>query len=92
MLLIEQYLLTACVEFHRTNKRSPYYGVEIRHVFPTIEDVFIRERAAQAGFTHLAGPAKRIPRVARDLEKRVRQDLPEFYERCTNLLRAVVGA
>src|SRR5215213_3271460 len=86
MLLIEQYLLTACVEYHRTQNRSRFSGVEIRHIFATLEDAMSPYAPRQAGFTHLAGDAKRNPRVARHLENRVREEIPEFYERCTNLL------
>ena len=86
MLLIEQYVLTACVEYHRSQKRSRYCGIEIRHVFATIEDALSPRGPREAGFTHLAAGAKRHPRVSRDLETRVKSELPEFYERCTNLL------
>lgn len=84
MLLIEQYILTACVEYHRARKRSPYHGIEIRHVFETIDDAFGPQQATEAGFTHLAAGAKRDARVSRDLEAKVQHDLPEFYDRCTN--------
>jgi len=86
MLLIEQYVLTACVEYHRTQKQSPYAGIKMRHIFPTVEGALSPQAQIKAGFTHLAGPAKRERRVARDLEKRVQRELPEFYERCTELL------
>lgn len=82
MLLIEQYLLTACIDYHHQHKRSPYRGIEIRHIFSTVEDAFRPERATEAGFTHLAAGTKRSRRVSRDLELRVRHDLPEYYERC----------
>ena len=86
MLLIEQYVLTACVEYHRTQKQSPYAGIEMRHIFPTVDGALSPQAQIKAGFTHLAGPAKRERRVARDLEKRVQKEMPEFYERCTELL------
>jgi hypothetical protein len=79
MILIEQYLLSACLEYHRRRRRSRFPGVEIRYVFDTVEDGYRRDSAAAAGFTHLAGGAKRHPRIARDLERRVRQDLPDYY-------------
>ena len=83
MFLIEEYTLTAWVEYHHQRKGSPYGGIEIRHVFPTLEDAYRSERTTEAGFTHLAGRAKRNPELARDLEARVQHDLPDFYERCT---------
>ncbi len=84
MILVEQYLLSACVEYHRRSRRSPYHGIQIRHVFPTVMDAFRAEQATRAGFTHLAGDAKRNEQIARALEKRVRLDLPRFYERCVD--------
>jgi hypothetical protein len=84
MILIEEYILTACLEYHRRRRRSPYYGIEIRHMFPTLADAYNPEYTTPAGFTHLAGPAKKDARLARRLEERVRQDLPRFYERCLN--------
>ncbi|MGH9883349.1 MAG: DUF6734 family protein, partial [Pyrinomonadaceae bacterium] len=65
MLLIEQYMLTACVEYHRTQKRSRFGGIEIRHVFPTIDEAMSPRGPREAGFTHLAGGAKSNPRVSR---------------------------
>jgi hypothetical protein len=82
MFLIEEYILTACLEYHRRRRRSPFYGIEIRHMFPTLEDAYNPEYTTHSGFSHLAGPAKKDSRLARGLEKRVRHDLPRFYERC----------
>lgn len=90
MLTIEQYVLTACLEYHRTQKHSPYEGIEIRHVFATLEEALSPHGPRRAGFTHLAAGAKRNRRVSRDLENRVRKELPEFYEHCTNLLQAAL--
>jgi hypothetical protein len=87
MLLLEEYLLSACHEYHRVRKRSPFCGIEIRYLFETWEDVFRPERATEAGFTHLAAGAKRSLRVARHLERRVQEDLPGHYERCIKYVR-----
>jgi len=87
MLLLEQYLLSACLEYHRVRKRSPFCGIEIRYLFENWEDVFRRERATEAGFTHLAAGAKSNLRVAGHLERRVREDLPGHYERCIKYVR-----
>jgi len=88
MPLVEQFLLTACVEYHRAQKESPYHGIELRHIFPTINDAYNRQKATDAGFTHLAGGVKQHARVARDLEARMQLELPEYYERCTGLFLA----
>ncbi len=92
MFLIEEYTLTACVEYHHQRKRSPYRGIEIRHIFPTLEDAYRPEQTTAAGFTHLAGSAKRNVQLSRDLEARVQKDLPEFYERCTNQFQSLAMA
>lgn len=84
MFLIEEYMLTAWVEYHQKHKRSPYHGIEIQHLFPTLEDAYRPERTTAAGFTHLAGRAKRDAQTSRNLELRVQQDLPRYYERCMN--------
>ena len=81
MILIEQYLLTACIEYHQ-HVDSPFHGIDIRYLFLRIEDAWRRDRATEAGFTHLAAGAKSNARVCRDLERRVRRDLPEHYELC----------
>lgn len=84
MLLLEEYVLTALVEYHQNCERSPYRGIEMRHLFPTLEDAYRPACTTAAGFTHLAGPAKRDARISRDLELRVQHDLPHHYERCAN--------
>jgi hypothetical protein len=90
MLVIEQYMLTACLKYHRTQRQSPYSGIEIRHVFATLDEALSPHGLRRAGFTHLAAGAKRNRRVSRDLENRVRRELPEFYEHSTNLLQAAL--
>lgn len=86
MLLIEQFVLTACVEYHRIQKRSRFSEIEMRHIFGTLDEALNPHASIQAGFTHLAGDAKRNPRVARHLENRVRKEIPQFYDLCTSLL------
>jgi len=68
------------------HERSPFGGIEMRHVFASLEEALSPHAPIKAGFTHLAAGAKRNRRVSRDLEKRVQKELPEFYERCTELL------
>lgn len=91
MLLIEQYLLSAMIEYHSRHKGSPRPTAGIKYLFPTIEDAFIPERVSAAGFTHLAAGAKQNARVARDLERRVERDLPEHYDRCAKYVRGSGG-
>lgn len=82
MILAEQYLLTACFEYHRSRPESPFRDVTIGYVFDTPEKPYQPEYATEAGYTHLASGAKKDDRVCRHLEVRVRQDLPDHYERC----------
>lgn len=91
MLLIEQYLLSAMIDYRRHCKKSRFRSIDLRYLFPTIEDAFTPERVNEAGFTHLAAGAKQNARVARDLERRVERDLPEHYERCAKYVRGSGG-
>jgi hypothetical protein len=82
MILIEQYLLTACLESHRDERASPFAGVEIRYVFESAADAYRRECATEAGYTHLAAGAKRDPTIALNLKNRVLYEIPEHFDAC----------
>ncbi|HZM99867.1 MAG TPA: DUF6734 family protein, partial [Pyrinomonadaceae bacterium] len=58
MIWVEQYLLPACIDYHRQQASSPFHGIEIRYLFESLTHAFESGRAEQLGFTHLAGPAK----------------------------------
>jgi hypothetical protein len=89
MILIEQYLLTACLEYHRAlGHASPFAGVNIQYIFRSMSDAFRRNRATEEGFTHLAAGAKREPGISRDLQVRVERDFPEHFARCVDLVTA----
>ena len=92
MILIEQYLLTACIEYYRRRSCSPYRQIEIRYVFDTIEDAYNPRLATEAGFTHLAADAKRSAQNCHYLERRVQRCLPHHYERCMNFLQNQQGS
>jgi hypothetical protein len=80
---LEQFLLSACVDFHRFDPESPHRGIELRYLFPTNGAAYDPTEAARLGFTHLLGPAaKQDARVTTRLEQRVRRDNPAFYRRC----------
>jgi hypothetical protein len=85
MTLVEQYLLAACVEFHRANNISVFNAVQIRYLFESLSQAFCREPATRLGFTHLIANAKKSPIIASRLDERVRQDYPEKYARCVQL-------
>lgn len=83
--LIEQFLLAACLEFHRIDPRSPFRGIAARHLFSSFEQAFDPQEAARVGYTHLLGEAKSSAFVARRLEQRMRQEDPYFYGLCLKL-------
>jgi hypothetical protein len=87
-LLIEEYLLAAFVEFHKASAVLPLGSVRIEYLLTSDADRWNPERAAQAGFTHLIGDAKRNPLLADRLERRVQRDYPDHYERCIRYLNA----
>ena len=80
-VLFEQYLLSACLEYHRSKSDSPFTGIEIQCLFDSFEEAFQTEQAASVGFTHLLGGSKKNEWLASRLEKRVREDYPEYYGR-----------
>jgi hypothetical protein len=80
-VLFEQYLLSACVEYHRNRAGSPHRGLRLEYLFESVEEAFQPERAAQAGFTHIWG-AKSSWAMAQRVERRVQRDYPQQYERC----------
>ena len=81
-ITLEQYLLAACIEFHRGRAGSPYRDVAIDHLFSSWAEAGDAQRAADVGFTHLIAYTKRDPAVVRRLERRVAAQYPARYERC----------
>jgi hypothetical protein len=81
-ILIEQYLLSACIDFHRESEQSKYNEDGIQYLFKSDDEAFDEAEAARVGFTHLIGGAKANPLLSKRLEDRVRRDYPESYERC----------
>lgn len=79
---VEQYLLSACIEYHQHRPRSPFHSVEIAYVFPSFQDGFSPERAEEAGYTHLMGNIKQDQYLNERIEARVSRDYPAHYERC----------
>ena len=84
-MFVEQFLLDACFEFHRSHPQSPFRGIHMRYLFPTNAEAFDRHCAARAGYTHLLGDSKQDPHIARRLEERTQQEDPNFYRHCLQL-------
>ena len=91
MVLVEQYLLSACIEFHRHQSDSPFANVQMDYLFQSVEEAFDPLRSQTAGYTHLIGDSKRDPDLAERLEKRVARDYPKTYERCLHYLNARIA-
>lgn len=87
MVLIEQYLLAASVEYHRAHAESGYHDIEMRYLFDSPQAAFEPGNAARLGYTHLIADAKRNPTIAGRLEARVQRDYPAYLERCNAYAR-----
>ncbi len=82
MVVVEQYLLAACIEYCRAHADSPFHDVAIRYLFGSIEEAFDSDTTARLGYTHLIADAKSDPELAHRLEARVAREYPAHYERC----------
>ena len=82
-MIIEQFLLAACADYHAINPRSVFRGVEMRYLFSSWEEAHDRRASAEAGFTHLLGPfAKLDADVMARLERRVEALAPALARCC----------
>jgi hypothetical protein len=89
IIILEQYLLAACLEYHRIDPRSPYRGVTVRHLFPSWSEAYNPHASARVGYTHLLGEAKSHPVVMARLEQRVAQIDPVFARHCERVAQAL---
>lgn len=80
--IIEQFMLAACLEFHRVDPRSPFTGVHAKYLFPSLHGALHSTQATRLGFTHLLGDAKSDERIVRRIEQRMRDEDAAFYRRC----------
>jgi hypothetical protein len=85
-VLLEQYLLSACINCHRAQPQSPFRDVELECLFADDADAFDPLAARRAGYTHLIAGAKRDRALMARLEARVRRDHPEHHDRVCRLL------
>jgi hypothetical protein len=85
-ILVEQYFLAACLEYHRGRAGSAWHDVWPEYLFASSAEAFSAEGATRAGYTHLIGDAKRDAEIAARVERRVRTDHPELFARCEALL------
>lgn len=79
-ILLEQFLLAACVNYHQHRVGSPFKDLAVRLLFDSFEDAYFE--AHSVGYTHLLGTTKKDPAIMLRLENRVAKEYPELYERC----------
>lgn len=84
--LFEQYLLSACIEYHSNRDGSPFRDIAMSYVFPSMEAAFDQDTATRVGYTHLIAEAKRNQQLADRVEARVAKDAPERYWCCMDYL------
>ena len=84
MILIEQFLLAATIEYERSVLGSTR---EVGYVFAS-PDCPGRPRV---GFTHLLGPSKRNPAVIAKLAETVKSKYLETYERCLDVVKTMLA-
>jgi hypothetical protein len=88
-MILEQYLLSACLEYHRIDPHSPYRGITVHHLFPSWSEAFNPHASARVGYTHLLGDAKSDPTVMARLEHRVVQIDPVFARHCERVAQFI---
>jgi hypothetical protein len=76
-ILAEQYLLAACLHYHRMAQTSRFAGLRINYLFDSDQDS--AARIDQLGYTHLIAGAKQNAEIAERLERRVSRDYPREY-------------
>lgn len=89
---VEQFVLSACVDYHRFDPGSDHRGGYIRYLFPSAAHAWDPEYARRAGYTHLLGPAKQHPETTTRLVERVRSEDPAFYKRCLAVEASLAGS
>jgi hypothetical protein len=90
-MLIEQFFLACCIDYHRIAPESNYRGVNIRYLFPSSSEAYNPLTAANLGYTHLQGDNKTHPHVMERLERRVAQLDPVFLRHCNRIAKRNVA-
>jgi hypothetical protein len=87
-MILEQFLLGACVDFHRIDPASAFRGISMRYLFSTWAEAYNPASAARVGYTHLIGDAKADPGVTARLDRRVATLDPAFHRVCDRVAAA----
>jgi len=82
MVLTEQFLLAAVLEYERSVLGSTR---EVGYLFSSPECA--NTEAPRLGYTHFIGGSKRNPRLIAKVEDRVRSKYPETYQRCLGVIK-----
>ena len=88
-MIVEQFLLAACLDYHRIHPQSKFRGIQMRYLFPTWSDAFNQETASRLGYTHLMGDMKTHPAVAERLERRIAKLDPAFLAHCRRVAQGI---
>ncbi|HKF48720.1 MAG TPA: DUF6734 family protein [Terracidiphilus sp.] len=91
-MLIEQFLLAACLDYHRISPGSPFRGVQIRHLFPSFSDAFNPQFSTRVGYTHLHGDTKAHPGITARLERRMAELDPAFLSHCRTVAQSPLAS
>lgn len=86
MLVFEQHMLAAFLQFHVDRPGSPFGDVQVARYFA--DEYLAFKTSNDAGFTHLISRAKEDPALLARLDRRVQLGHPVFYER----VAAIAGA
>ncbi len=84
-ILIEQYFLSACVEYHRGRSGSPHSSVELRYLFNSYDEAADPAESTIKGYTHLASDTKNNVSVSQRLEARIQRQYPWLAEACVRV-------
>lgn len=79
-ILVEQYLLSACIEYQKNHSNKKFSTIAIEYLFNSMDDAFNPANASEAGYTHLIADSKKDKKIADDLDRRVKKDFPEAYK------------
>lgn len=91
-MVVEQFLLGACLDYHRIDPKSPYRSTSIRYLFPSWSEAHNPHAASRVGYTHLLGDAKSDPQIVERLERRVAQLDPVLLRRCQRVAQSAAAA
>ena len=88
-ILVEQYLLAACIEYHHRVDQQSFRPLTARYLFDSVEEAFDESAARREGYTHLIGGAKANREIMQRLDLRVRRDYPKLYKRAAEVAEQI---